>query len=146
MRRFIVTGGLGFIGSNLIKLLLSKGFVVLNIDKANYAANVYNVKDFSKNRKYSFIKTDINNQKKILQIFEKFKPQGIFNLAAETHVDRSIDGPKEFFYSNTLGVFNLLDETYYNYQSVQGLDTDLENLTRYSQPGRSIKLGFNWKF
>ena len=109
MKRFIVTGGLGFIGSNLIKLLLSKGFVVLNIDKANYAANVYDVKDFTKNKKYSFIKTDINNQKKILQIFEKFKPQGIFNLAAETHVDRSIDGPKEFFYSNTLGVFNLLE-------------------------------------
>ena len=109
MKRFIVTGGLGFIGSNLIKLLLSKGFIVLNIDKANYAANVYNVKEFSKNKKYSFIKTDINNQKKILQIFKKFKPHGIFNLAAETHVDRSIDGPREFFYSNTLGVFNLLE-------------------------------------
>ena len=62
MKRFIVTGGLGFIGSNLIKLLLSKGFVVLNIDKANYAANVYNVKDFSKNKRYSYIKTDINNR------------------------------------------------------------------------------------
>ena len=46
----------------------------------------------------------------------------------------------------TAGVYNLLDETYYNYQSVQGLETDLENLTRYSQPGRSFKLGFNWKF
>jgi dTDP-glucose 4,6-dehydratase len=109
MQKFIVTGGLGFIGSNLIELLLSKKFKVLNIDKASYASNIYNVKDFLKNKNYSFIKANINDQNKILKILEKFKPNGIFNLAAETHVDRSIDNPKEFFYSNTLGVFNLLE-------------------------------------
>jgi dTDP-glucose 4,6-dehydratase len=109
MQKFIVTGGLGFIGSNLIELLLSKNFKVLNIDKISYASNTYNVKDFLKNKHYSFIKTNINDQKKILKIFNNFKPNGVFNLAAETHVDRSIDGPKEFFYSNTLGVFNLLE-------------------------------------
>ena len=109
MQKFIVTGGLGFIGSNLIELLLSKKFKVLNIDKTSYASNVYNVKDFLKNKHYSFIKANINDQKKILNILNKFKPHGIFNLAAETHVDRSIDGPKEFFYSNTIGVFNLLE-------------------------------------
>ncbi len=109
MQRFIVTGGLGFIGSNLIELLLSRKFKVLNIDKVSYASNTYNVKDFVKNKNYSFIKANINDQKKIIKIFNNFKPHGIFNLAAETHVDRSIDGPKEFFYSNTLGVFNLLE-------------------------------------
>tara|TARA_Y100000992_G_C21251139_1_gene485918 strand:+ start:526 stop:1542 length:1017 start_codon:yes stop_codon:yes gene_type:complete len=114
MQKFIVTGGLGFIGSNLIELLLSKKFKVLNIDKVSYASNRYNVKLFLNNKNYSFIKANINNQRKILQILNNFKPNGIFNLAAETHVDRSIDGPKEFFYSNTLGVFNLL-EAFRNY-------------------------------
>jgi len=109
MQKIIVTGGLGFIGSNLIELLLTKKFKVLNIDKTSYASNVYNVKDFLKNKHYSFIKANINDQKKVLKILNEFKPDGIFNLAAETHVDRSIDGPKEFFYSNTLGVFNLLE-------------------------------------
>ena len=109
MQKIIVTGGLGFIGSNLVELLLTKKFKVLNIDKTSYASNIYNVKDFLKNKHYSFIKANINDQKKVLKILNKFKPDGIFNLAAETNVDRQIDGPKDFFYSNTLGVFNLLE-------------------------------------
>ena len=109
MQKFIVTGGLGFIGSNLIELLLSRKFKVLNIDKVSYASNFYNVKNFLNNKDYKFIKANINDQNKILKILYKFKPHGIFNLAAETHVDRSIDAPKDFFYSNTLGIFNLLE-------------------------------------
>jgi len=109
MQTFIVTGGLGFIGSNLIELLLSKNFKVINIDKVSYASNFYNTKNFNKNKNYIFIKTDIANKKKILNILNKYKPNGIFNLAAETHVDRSIDSPDEFIKSNVVGVLNLLE-------------------------------------
>ena len=108
MKKIIVTGGLGFIGSNLIELLLKENYKVLNIDKVTYSSNFYNTKEFSRNRKYKFLKLDINN-KKIYNIINKFKPHGIFNLAAETHVDRSIDGPKNFINSNIIGTFNLLE-------------------------------------
>ena len=108
MEKIIVTGGLGFIGSNLIELLLSKNYYVINIDKVTYSSNFYNTKEFKKNKKYKFIKCDINN-KRIEQIFNKHKPIGIFNLAAETHVDRSIDSPKSFIDSNIMGVYNILE-------------------------------------
>jgi len=109
MRKVIVTGGLGFIGSNLINLLLKRNFFVINLDKVTYSSNFYNVANFQKNRKYKFIKCDLENQKKITRILKKYKPSGIFNLAAETHVDRSIDSPENFIKSNIVGVFHLLE-------------------------------------
>ena len=108
MKKIIVTGGLGFIGSNLIELLLKKNFYVINIDKITYSSNFYNTKEFIKNKNYKFIKSDINN-KKILNVFIKYKPSCVFNLAAETHVDRSIDNPSHFITSNINGVFNILE-------------------------------------
>ena len=110
MKKIIVTGGLGFIGSNLIKLLIKKKYFVINVDKVKYASNFYNTKDFSNKKNYKFIRLDINNRSKLKKIFRLHKPIAIFNLAAETHVDRSIDGPAEFIKSNILGVFSLLEE------------------------------------
>ncbi len=109
MKKIIVTGGLGFIGSNLIKLLIKKNYFVVNIDKINYASNFYNTRDFFNKRNYKFIKLDINNRSKFKKVLKLHEPIAIFNLAAETHVDRSIDSPAEFVRSNIVGVFNLLE-------------------------------------
>ena len=108
-KNIIVTGGLGFIGSNLIEKLIQKKYFVINIDKISYASNFYNTKKFNNSKNYKLYKLDINNKKKIKKIFDKYRPSAIFNLAAETHVDRSIDNPDEFIKSNIFGVYNLLE-------------------------------------
>ncbi len=108
MKNIIVTGGSGFIGSNLVNYLIKKRYFVINLDKLTYASNRYPDKIRNK-RNYKLIKVDINNKKKIFSIIKKFKPSAIFNLAAETHVDRSIDGPKSFIRTNIYGTFNLLE-------------------------------------
>jgi dTDP-glucose 4,6-dehydratase len=107
MKKVIVTGGLGFIGSNLIRILNKKKFFIINIDKISYASNKKNIPANIKN--YKFYKENINNKHFIINILKKYQPSLIFNLAAETHVDKSIDGPKNFINSNILGVFNLLE-------------------------------------
>ena len=109
MKKIIVTGGLGFIGSNLIDSLIKLNYYVINIDKVTYSSNFYNLKSISKNKNYRFIRCDLNNHKKLLKAFNQFKPIGIFNLAAETHVDRSIDDPINFIKSNINGVYSLLE-------------------------------------
>ena len=109
MKKIIVTGGLGFIGSNLIDLLLRKNYFVINVDKVTYSSNFYNTKEFSSSKKYKFVECDIKD-KKLKKIIFKYKPECIFNLAAETHVDRSIDNPESFIQSNIVGVYNLLEQ------------------------------------
>ena len=108
-KKAIVTGGLGFIGNNLIKLLLKNNFFVINIDKISYSSNFYNLRDIKKKINYKFYKSDICNRKILSKIFKKYKPNVLFNLAAETHVDRSIDNPKNFIRSNIIGVYNILE-------------------------------------
>ncbi len=107
-KNVIVTGGLGFIGSNLIDFLLKKKYYVFNIDKVTYSSNFYNVKNFKASKNYKFIRCDIGDIK-MKNILFRFKPICIFNLAAETHVDRSIDNPKSFINSNIVSVYNLLE-------------------------------------
>lgn len=106
MKIAVVTGGLGFIGSNLINILSKKNYFIINIDKVTYASNFKNILNINN---YKFYKRDINDQNFIKIILSKYNPSLIFNVAAETHVDRSIDGPKQFIDSNIYGVFNLLE-------------------------------------
>ena len=126
MKKVIVTGGSGFIGSNLIQLLLKKKYFVINIDKSSYSANPYNVKDFKKNKRYLFFRLDINQKNKIFKILKKHTPVGIFNLAAETHVDRSIDNAHSFIKTNVVGVHNLLE-------SVRKLEKKTKNKLKFLQ-------------
>jgi len=109
MAKFIVTGGLGFIGSNLIEYLINLGHFVINIDNGSYSSNFYNVKDFKNNPNYRFHKSSIDSQTNIIKIIKRYNPKCIFNLAAETHVDRSIDSPSKFIKTNINGVYSLLE-------------------------------------
>ena len=107
MKTAIITGGLGFIGSNLIRALTRSNYFIINIDKVAYASNFKNIPSNIKN--YKFYKLDINQQDEFKTILKKYHPEKIFNLAAETHVDRSIENPKSFIKSNILGVFSVLE-------------------------------------
>ena len=112
MKKIIVTGGSGFIGTNLVNYLLNKNKFVINIDKLTYSSNNYVEKKRNK-KNYRFFKVDIKNKKKLIQIIKKYKPHAIMNLAAETHVDRSIDNPESFINTNIVGVYNLLESIRY---------------------------------
>ena len=110
-KKIIVTGGCGFIGSALVKYIIKKStHKVLNIDKLTYAGNLDSLSIIDNNRRYSFKKIDICDSVKIKKIFSNYKPDIIIHLAAETHVDRSIDNSKKFINTNILGTYTLLEE------------------------------------
>jgi len=108
--RIFITGGLGFIGSSVIRNLITKKSIeILNFDKQTYAANRYSLNHIEKNSNYIFHKGDIADKSLITKIFYSFQPHFVMNLAAETHVDRSISSPEEFIKTNINGTFNLLE-------------------------------------
>ena len=108
----VVTGGAGFIGSAVIRHLLSLGDCkVVNVDKLTYAGNRATIAAFESDPNYHFEQVDICDRDRISEIFASYQPCGIMHLAAESHVDRSIDGPWEFIHTNIVGTYNLLEKT-----------------------------------
>ena len=121
MKNILVTGGLGFIGSNFIRLLMKDGSFerIINFDKQTYAGNPENLRDVEDDESYKFIKADICDGDKVSEALEEFQIDAIVNFAAESHVDRSIDGPEPFVQTNVVGTLRLLEafKAYYNSQS-----------------------------
>ena len=109
-RNILVTGGAGFIGSHLVRLLVNKysAYHIINMDLLTYAGNLENLKDIEHKENYSFVKCDICDYKKVKQVFVDYKIDSIIHLAAESHVDRSIEDPFSFAQTNVLGTLSLL--------------------------------------
>ncbi len=105
-----ITGGAGFIGSEAVHQAINRGWVVVNIDKLTYSGNLASLEDIQDNPNYIFIRADIANKEAMGAAFVKYEPDYVLNLAAETHVDRSIDSPESFINTNIVGTYVLLEE------------------------------------
>ena len=109
--KFLITGGAGFIGSTVIRYIINNtSDSVLNLDKLTYAGNLESLADVSGSRRYEFVRGDVCDRALLGNIFARFKPDIVMHLAAESHVDRSIDGPGEFIQTNIVGTYALLEE------------------------------------
>jgi dTDP-glucose 4,6-dehydratase len=118
----LVTGGAGFIGSALIRHIISHTeYKVINIDKLTYSGNLESLKSIELNQKYFFEKIDICDENSIKTLLLKNKPDALIHLAAESHVDRSIDGPADFVQTNIVGTFTLLEQAKHYWQSLKGI-------------------------
>ena len=110
MQRVIVTGGAGFIGSAVVRhLIRTSGFEVLNFDKLTYAGNLASLREVAESPRYRFVQADICDRFAVERVFAEFRPDAVLHLAAESHVDRSIDGPSAFIQSNIVGTATLLE-------------------------------------
>ena len=126
MKKLLVTGGAGFIGGNFVHHVLdSPENEVLNLDLLTYAGNQETLSDLIDNPRYRFVQGDIADPSLIEQLLIEFQPDAIVNFAAESHVDRSIDGPAAFIKTNVMGTFNLLDKALPYWQSLSGEKHDL---------------------
>lgn len=119
--KILVTGGAGFIGSNLVRLLVHEhGHEVINVDALTYAGNLESLADLEGHPRHHFVQADICDAAAMAALFAGHQPDGVMHLAAESHVDRSIDGPAAFIQTNIVGTFNLLQAAHVHYQQLKG--------------------------
>jgi dTDP-glucose 4,6-dehydratase len=117
--KILITGGAGFIGSALVRYLINETeHSVINVDKLTYAGNLESLKSIETNPRYSFEQVDICDAAKIGQLFQHYQPDAIMHLAAESHVDRSIDGPAAFIQANIIGTYTLLEAARKHWQAL----------------------------
>ncbi|OQW52179.1 MAG: dTDP-glucose 4,6-dehydratase [Proteobacteria bacterium SG_bin7] len=128
--KIIVTGGAGFIGSNFVRMSVARGHRVVVLDALTYAGHKENLDGIIGTGDFEFVKADIGDKRAVTKLFQDFKPNYLFNFAAESHVDRSIDGPSIFITTNVLGTSNLLDCSLEYWKS---LDDSGKKLFRYLQ-------------
>jgi dTDP-glucose 4,6-dehydratase len=121
MNKIIVTGGAGFIGSALVRMIINEtDCEILNIDKLTYAGHLESLEPILHSERYRFEQVDICDAEEIQRIINEFRPDGIIHLAAESHVDRSIDGSAEFIKTNINGTHTLLEESKQYWQQLKG--------------------------
>jgi dTDP-glucose 4,6-dehydratase len=122
MKNLLITGGAGFIGSHVVRLFVNKypNYNIFNLDSLTYAGNLENIKDVEESPNYTFLKADINDEDAMLQLFEKHQFDGVIHLAAESHVDRSIEDPLAFLRTNIFGTANLLNAARKTWKSFEG--------------------------
>lgn len=119
--KILVTGGAGFIGSNLVRALIREhGHEVLNVDALTYAGNLASLTDLAKDPRHRFVRADICDADAMQKLFADFAPDWVMHLAAESHVDRSIDGPGAFIQTNVVGTFTLLQAARAHFEKLSG--------------------------
>ncbi|HKU17751.1 MAG TPA: dTDP-glucose 4,6-dehydratase [Candidatus Saccharimonadales bacterium] len=146
MKTLLVTGGAGFIGANFVLQAVADGLRVMNLDKLTYAGNLDTLESLNDNDKHIFVQGDIGDRALVASLLEKHRPSAIVNFAAESHVDRSIDGPAAFIHTNVVGTLGLLETARDYWRSLDGSDKDSFRFLHVSTDEVYGSLGEEGKF